>query len=34
MKHAMELLESGKSYRQVEAMTGIGKSTLIRARRT
>jgi DNA invertase Pin-like site-specific DNA recombinase len=33
IQHAMELLESGKSYRQVEAMTGISKSTLIRARR-
>ena len=33
MQHAMELLESGKSYRQVEAMTGISKSTLIRARK-
>jgi DNA invertase Pin-like site-specific DNA recombinase len=33
IQHAMELLESGKSYKQVEAMTGISKSTLIRARR-
>lgn len=33
LQHAMELLESGKSYSQVEAMTGISKSTLIRARR-
>lgn len=33
MQHAMELLESRKSYRQVEAMTGISKSTLIRARK-
>ena len=33
MLHAMELLDSGKSYKQVEAMTGISKSTLIRARR-
>lgn len=31
--HAMELLSSGKTYREVEAMTGISKSTLIRARR-
>ena len=31
--HALELLSSGSSYRQVEAMTGISKSTLIRARR-
>ena len=34
LHHAIELLESGKSYKQVEAMTGISKSTLIRARRT
>jgi DNA invertase Pin-like site-specific DNA recombinase len=33
MQHAMELLESGKSYTQVEAMTGISKSTLIRAKK-
>ena len=33
LHHAIELLESEKSYRQVEAMTGISKSTLIRARR-
>ena len=33
IRHAMELLDSGKSYKQVEAMTGISKSTLIRARR-
>lgn len=33
LHHAIELLESGKSYKQVEAMTGISKSTLIRARR-
>ena len=32
-ENAIELLESGKSYKQVEAMTGISKSTLIRARR-
>lgn len=31
--HAMELLSSGKTYREVEAMTGISKSTLIRARK-
>lgn len=31
LHHAIELLESGNSYRQVEAMTGISKSTLIRA---
>ena len=34
IQHAMELLDSGKSYKQVEAMTGISKSTLIRARIT
>ena len=32
INHALELLEQ-YSYRQVEAMTGISKSTLIRARR-
>lgn len=32
MQHALELLGSGKTYRQVEAMTGISKSTLIRAK--
>lgn len=31
--HALELLEGGKSYRQVENMTGISKSTLVRAKR-
>ena len=30
--HALELLNSGKSYRQVEDMTGISKSTLVRAK--
>lgn len=30
--HAIELLED-KSYKQVEEMTGISKSTLIRAKR-
>ena len=30
--HALQLLESGKTYRQVEDLTGISKSTLIRAR--
>lgn len=34
INHAMELLNSGNSYRQVEAMTGISKSTLVRAKRT
>ena len=32
MQHAMDLLNSGKSYKQVEAMTGISKSTLLRAK--
>ena len=31
--HALELLDSGMSYRQVETMTGISKSTLIRRRK-
>lgn len=33
VEHALELLSSGKTYRQVEAMTGISKSTMIRAKR-
>ena len=33
MKLAMNLLDNGDSYTQVERMTGISKSTLIRARR-
>ena len=33
IKHALELLDSGMSYKQVEVMTGISKSTLIRNRR-
>ena len=32
--HALELLDSGMSYKQVEGMTGISKSTLVRAKRT
>ena len=32
--HAMTLLDGGNSYTMVERMTGISKSTLIRARRT
>jgi DNA invertase Pin-like site-specific DNA recombinase len=32
LKHALELLEDGCTYRQVEELTGISKSTLIRAR--
>ena len=30
---ALDLLDSGKSYGQVQKMTGISKSTLLRARR-
>jgi len=33
MEHAMNLLDSGNSYTAVEAMTGISKSTLVRAHR-
>lgn len=33
IRHALELLAAGKSYRQVEALTGISKSTLLRARK-
>lgn len=33
MAHAMELLAAGTSYTEVEAMTGISKSTLIREKR-
>ena len=33
ISHALELLESGKSYTQVKAIAGISKSTLIRAKR-
>lgn len=33
LQHAFDLLDSGKTYRQVEAMTGISKSTLLRARK-
>ena len=32
-QHGLELLESGKTFRQVERMTGLSRSTLIRARR-
>ena len=32
MEHALELLDEGHSYKQVEAMTGISKRTLIRHR--
>ena len=34
INHALELLGSGLSYRQVERVTGISKSTLVRAKRT
>lgn len=30
IRHAMELLESGMTYRRVEELTGISKSTLVR----
>lgn len=33
MEHALSLLEAGNSYTEVEKMTGISKSTLIRAMR-
>ena len=33
LHHALDLLNSGKTYRQVEAMTGISKSTIIRERK-
>lgn len=32
INHALELLDGGKTYKEVEALTGISKSTLIRAR--
>lgn len=32
VSHALSLLEEGRTYRQVEALTGISKSTLIRAK--
>ena len=34
INHAVQLLEQGSTYRQVEAMTGISKSTLLRARKS
>lgn len=34
INHALELLGSGLSYRQVENVTGISKSTLVRTKRT
>lgn len=33
LTHALDLLEEGKTYKQVEALTGISKSTMIRERR-
>ena len=33
LSHALELLSNGKTYRQVEEITGISKSTLVRAKR-
>ena len=33
IKHALELLDQGSTYRQVESMTGVSKSTLLRARK-
>ncbi|MBR3752353.1 MAG: recombinase family protein [Ruminiclostridium sp.] len=33
LSHALELLSGGKTYRQVEEITGISKSTLVRAKR-
>ena len=32
INHALSLLEEGKTYRQVEELTGISKSTMIRAK--
>lgn len=32
-QHALELLEAGRSYREVEELTGMSKSTLIRMKR-
>ena len=33
MNHAIDLLDTGKTYKEVEALTGISKSTLLRANR-
>ena len=33
LRHALELLEEGHTYRQVEELTGISKSTLIRGKK-
>ena len=32
IEHALSFLSSGKSYKEVEAITGISKSTMIRAK--
>ena len=34
VNHAMNLLEEGKTYRQVEELTGISKSIMIRVKRS
>lgn len=34
LQMALELLEAGKSYKQVQTLTGISKSTLTRAKRS
>lgn len=34
LNHALELLKEGRTYRQVEELTGISKSTLIRGKKT
>ena len=33
ISHALELLKNGNTYKQVEALTGISKSTLIRSKK-
>ena len=33
IEHALSLLSSGKSYKEVEAITGISKSTLLREKK-
>lgn len=33
LAHALDLLAAGRTYREVEEMTGISKSTLVRARK-
>lgn len=34
IRHALDLLSNGKTYREVEALTGISKSTLVRAKQS